>query len=198
AAARPAGAATRDAGTLLFVGNFNHPPNVDAAVWLVEAILPIVRAECPGVRLLLVGKDPPSAVRALASAGVAVTGTVPEVAPYLREATVFVAPLRQGGGMRIKVLEALASGIPVITTPVGAAGIVAQPGRDLLVAEDAAAFAAAALRALEDPALRDRLGAAGAALAHADSRGSRAAQLLAVLEAAARRGPPRGSSGLHG
>lgn len=157
-------ATCRDEASLLFVGNFNHPPNVDAACWLVTEILPLIQQACPTLHLWLVGKDPPPAIWALLRPGVTITGEVPAVADYLLRCTVFVAPLRVGAGVRMKLLEALAAGAAIVTTPRGAQGLDAQPGRQLLVADDAPAFAAAVVRLLSDPAARAALSAAGRAL----------------------------------
>jgi polysaccharide biosynthesis protein PslH len=110
--------------TLVFVGGFLHPPNVDAAEWLTRDIMPRLWARRPGLRLQLVGSYPPRHVRALASDRVVVTGRVPEVEPYLERATVVLAPLRTGGGMRVKVLQGMAFGRAVVTTPLGAEGLV--------------------------------------------------------------------------
>jgi polysaccharide biosynthesis protein PslH len=161
----PVAGGPRVPDTLLFVGNFNHPPNADAARWLVMSILPAVRATRPEARVWLVGRDPTPEVRALAGDGVDVVGAVPAVAPYLARCAVFVAPLREGGGMRMKLIEALAAGAPVVTTALGAQGLEAVPGRDLLVAGSAAGLASAVSGLLADPGAAAALGAAGQALA---------------------------------
>ncbi len=150
--------------SLLFVGNFDHPPNVDAALWLCSEIMPLVWRARPQVELWLVGKNPTREVQALAGKRVVVTGEVPSVEPYLEGCTLFVAPLRLGGGMRIKLIEAMGAGAAVITTTVGAQGLGAVPGQHLLVADDAGGFASSILQLLGDSALRDRLRSAGQAL----------------------------------
>ena len=106
----------RDAATLLFVGNYEYPPNQDAVRVLVEQVLPQVRATLPQARLQLVGVNPPDWMRALANDHIEVTGPVPDVMPFLAQATVFVCPLRIGAGLKNKVLEALAMGAPVVAT----------------------------------------------------------------------------------
>ncbi|MGN6608724.1 MAG: glycosyltransferase [Jatrophihabitans sp.] len=169
---------------LLFVGNFDHPPNRDAAVWLAHEILPSIRRRHATARLRLVGRNPTDEIRALAGDGVEVTGEVPSVEPFLRRCTVFVAPLRQGGGMRMKLLDALAAGTPIVTTTVGAAGLAARPGHHLEVADGTEPFAAAVVRLLTDPAARDRLSAA-APSALTDDR-TRVRALRALLESTAR------------
>jgi polysaccharide biosynthesis protein PslH len=146
--------------TMVFVGNFDHPPNVEAALRLARRIMPLLKRNCPAARLVLVGKNPPAEVLALKTSDVLVTGEVPSVQPYLREATIFVAPIESGGGTRIKLIEAMASGMAVITTPLGTRGLGAMADEHLLVAEDDEAFAAAAYHAMTDPALRARLGRA--------------------------------------
>jgi glycosyltransferase involved in cell wall biosynthesis len=172
---------------LLFVGNYAHPPNRDAAAWLAREILPLVRRKRPGVELQLVGSEPTPDVTALAGPGVVVTGHVPSVAPYLAGCSVFVAPLRLGGGVRMKLLEALAAGVPVVTTTVGAAGLDAVPGRDLLVGDSSEEFAAAVVRLLEDPALRASVAAHGRRRTTAD-REARRTLLGFVLRGAVRDG----------
>jgi glycosyltransferase involved in cell wall biosynthesis len=117
----------------------DYPPNVDAAVHLAREIFPAVRAARPGTRLLLVGRDPTPAVVALGDdPGVTVTGFVDDVRPYLDRAAVFVAPLRFGAGIQNKVLEALAMEVPVVATPLAAAGLRADgaPPPPLVVADD--------------------------------------------------------------
>jgi glycosyltransferase involved in cell wall biosynthesis len=135
-----------------FVGAFKHPPNVDAAIWLGTEIMPILRRSSPGVTLSLVGDGPPASVRSLAADDVIVTGAVPSVEPYLDRASVVVAPVRMGGGMRVKVLQALARGKAVVTTSLGAEGLAAAPaGPPLGVSDSTEDFAAAVARLLANP-----------------------------------------------
>ena len=141
---------------LVFVGGFRHAPNVDAARWLAHAIFPLIVARQPGVRLTIVGADPPARVRTLASDRVRVTGFVPDVDPYVERAAVVIAPLRTGGGMRVKLLQAMARGKAVVTTSLGAEGLVT--GAPLRVADTAAGLAEAAIALLADPAGRRELG----------------------------------------
>jgi polysaccharide biosynthesis protein PslH len=150
--------AREERGLVLFAGNFTHPPNVDAAVWLASEIMPRLRARHNGVRLVLIGTSPPREVHALAAWDVQILGEVPTIAPYLEAAAVVLAPVRSGGGMRMKVLYALASGKAVVTTRRGAEGLLfdrKQP--PLVVAEDAETIARAAARLLGDDALRRAL-----------------------------------------
>jgi glycosyltransferase involved in cell wall biosynthesis len=146
--------------TMVFVGQFMHPPNVDAALWLANSILPLVRDAVPEVQLQIVGAFPPPAVRDLAGDGVVVTGRVPDVRPYVEQATLVVAPVRSGGGVRLKLLQAMALGKAVVTTPLGAAGVVPDEFGDpaLVVASDAPDFAAATVALLLDDSHRAELG----------------------------------------
>ena len=146
--------------TLVFTGGFTHRPNVDGALWVGRELMPALRERCPGVRLMLVGSYPTHDVQALAGADIEVTGRVPAVEPYLERAAVILAPVRIGGGMRMKVLQGMALGKAVVTTPLGAEGLgqmnVPPP---LALAEDAAELVAATAGLLADPAARRRLGA---------------------------------------
>jgi polysaccharide biosynthesis protein PslH len=157
----PADPAVEDEDTIVFTGAFLHPPNVDAARWLVGEILPRVRARRPGVRLRIVGSDPRGAARDLAAADVEVTGWVPSVDAELARAAVVVAPVRTGGGQRMKVLHAMGAGKAVVTTPRGAEGLLAgdEPAPPLMVAETADEIAGAIAALLADRAERHRLGA---------------------------------------
>jgi sugar transferase (PEP-CTERM/EpsH1 system associated) len=158
---RPTGAAAEAQG-LIFVGHMGVPHNVDAAEYLVGQILPLVRRQVPDVRLSIVGADPAPAVQRLGrEPGVTVTGFVPDLNDYLNRAAVFLAPLRFAAGVQNKVLEAMAAGRPVVTTSVINAGLGATAGRDLLVADDAPAAAAAVLRLLGDRSLGEQMGQAG-------------------------------------
>lgn len=140
--------------TILFVGGFGHPPNVDAALWLVREIMPLVRQRVPDVRLILAGSKPAAEVRALAGSNVTVTGFVPdeELTRLYATSRVAAVPLRFGAGVKHKVLEALHQGLPLVTTPVGAEGIAGL--EDVAaIAETATLFADALLALLEDNAL---------------------------------------------
>ncbi|HEU4976358.1 MAG TPA: glycosyltransferase [Baekduia sp.] len=159
----PAGPPRADRDGALFVGNFRHTPNVDAAVHLVRDVWPLVRAQLPGARLQLVGTAPPPAVQALAAADVEVTGWVPDTRPYVDGAAVSVAPLRYGAGVKGKIGEALAHGLPVVTTTVGAEGMDLEHGRDALVADTPEHFAAAIVAVHRDGRLWERLASGGRA-----------------------------------
>ncbi|MGE0418864.1 MAG: TIGR03087 family PEP-CTERM/XrtA system glycosyltransferase [Acetobacteraceae bacterium] len=130
--------------TFVFTGTMDYPPNVDAVRWFAEVILPLVRRTLPDARFYIVGNSPSPAVQALgATQGVVVTGRVPDVRPYLAHATAAVAPMRIARGIQNKVLEAMSMGKPVIVTSGALEGIEALPGRDLILADDPEAFAAA-------------------------------------------------------
>lgn len=135
---------------LLFVGNFYHAPNVDGVVEFHRSTWPLIRRALPNAHLTLVGIAPPPEVEALAGDDVTVTGWVPEVEPYLKQARLSIAPLRYGAGVKGKIAESIAAGVPVVTTTIGAEGMHLHQGEDILVADDPAAFAAAVVRLHSD------------------------------------------------
>ena len=143
----------------VFAANFAYQPNVDAAVYLCDKILPLIRHRVPDLTLWLVGNAPPPEVAALGGrGGVVVTGRVPSVEPYLAAADVVLCPLRIGGGIKVKVLEALFRGKALVTTEIGAQGL--DPsffGRSMIVENEPRRFALAAARLLRDPRLRRRI-----------------------------------------
>ncbi len=153
----------REPATLLFVGNYEYAPNIHAALRLAREILPQVQIQIPEVKLWLVGHAPPPEMRALASDAITVTGSVPDVRPYLERATAFVSPLRLGAGIKNKVLEALAMGCPVIATPLSVDGIDAQHERDVLIS-DGDTLVESAIRLLQDVILQRKLSANGCRL----------------------------------
>ena len=157
-AERSFGGHAGDGDDVLFVGNFVHPPNVDAADRLVRSIFPLVRRRVAHASLHVVGDRPPVALRAGAGDGVFVTGRVAHLAPYLERAAVVAAPIRFGGGMRVKVLEALAAGKPIVASGLAVEGLDVTDGDQLLVAETDEEFAERIARVLEDRELRARLG----------------------------------------
>jgi sugar transferase (PEP-CTERM/EpsH1 system associated) len=132
---------------VVFTGAMGYAPNIEAVTWFADAVLPRLAGRAGFV---IVGQNPSPAVRALAARpGIAVTGTVPDVRPYLAHAAVAVAPLQLARGIQNKVLEAMAMARPVVATPAAFEGIAATPGRDLLVADQPEAFAAAVLAVLD-------------------------------------------------
>ena len=149
----------RDA--VLFVGNYRHQPNVDAATFLVGEVMPLVWAQRPDQRVILAGDSPTPEIEALAGRRVEVSGYLPDLGPVYARARVSLIPLRFGAGVKGKILESLAAGVPVVTTPVGAEGIGVTGGNQALIAHDAGELALATLRVLADGALSMRLASAG-------------------------------------
>lgn len=147
---------------LVFSGKMSYHANVTMALYLAQEIMPRVWAHQPDARLTIVGKDPPREIVALGTnEAITVTGAVDAIQPYLQQAAVAVAPLRYGAGIQNKILEAMACGTAVVTTPTAMRALKATPGRDLLVAGDAAQIAASILVLLADPARRKAIAAAG-------------------------------------
>ena len=180
----------------LFVGGFAHDPNVDAALHLVGDLMPPLREELgDAASLSIVGPDPPPEVAALAAGDVQVKGWVEDLDPLLDRARVSVAPLRYGAGMKGKVTQSMAAGLPVVTTSVGAEGLGAESGRDLLVADDDRAFVKAVADLHRDAELWQTLSANGRALAgkvasHEAQLGALRTVLSEALGRAAPRDPP--------
>jgi glycosyltransferase involved in cell wall biosynthesis len=140
-------------------------PNIDAVEYFCREIWPEVLNAFSQARLQIVGRNPHRRVQSLASACIEVTGTVPTVTCYLRNATVVVVPLRIGGGTRLKIFEAMAMGKALVCTSIGAEGLDVAHGRDILLADDAASFARAILQLLRDPSRRQAFEQAAAAQA---------------------------------
>lgn len=160
----PASAPDRRAAepTVIFCGAMDYSPNVDALRWFFESIHQKLLRLCPGVRILIVGKSPVAEVLAYGSLpGVTVTGGVPDVRPYYKRAWLQMVPLRIGGGTRLKIVESLAIGTPVVSTTIGAQGLDLKHGENILLADDPDSFAGEISRALADPRLRQRIGENG-------------------------------------
>jgi GT2 family glycosyltransferase/SAM-dependent methyltransferase/glycosyltransferase involved in cell wall biosynthesis len=149
---------------VLFVGGFEHDPNVDGAICLVREVMPRVWRELGDVRVTIVGPDPPPNVRALESPLVDVTGWLPDLRPVIDTARVMVAPLRYGAGLKGKITQALAAGLPVVTTPIGAEGLELADGEALLLGDDPAQLARETIRVCRDGELWKRLSESGRAL----------------------------------
>jgi hypothetical protein len=164
---------------IMFIGGYQHPPNVDAVEWFVAEVLPRIRARRPEVVFHAVGADTPERIRRLEGSGVRIEGFVPDPAPLFRSCRAFVAPLRFGAGMKGKIGQAMEFGLPVVTTPIGAEGMELVDGRHVLIAAAPEAFAEAVLRLHDDAALCDRL--ARTAAAHLEERFSPAAMQGRVL-----------------
>jgi sugar transferase (PEP-CTERM/EpsH1 system associated) len=152
--------------TLLYVGAMHYYPNADAVTFFFEAMYERIRQAVPDVKVQIVGHAPPPDIQRLGRLpGVVVTGSVTDVRPYYEEATVFIVPLRLGGGTRLKIIEAMAMGLPAVSTTVGAEGLAVHPGEDILIADDPASFAESVLRLLADAELRQRITCGGQRLA---------------------------------
>lgn len=149
--------------TILFTGSLDFRPNIDAVLWFSRMVLPLIREHRPEARFLVVGRQPAPAVQALHNnQSIIVRPDVADVRPSIAAADVYVVPMRMGGGVRLKLLEALAMQAPVVSTKMGAEGVQNLDDHEhLLLADTPSAFAAATLRLLDDPALGKRLGSAG-------------------------------------
>ena len=149
----------RPRATLIITGTLGYYPNLDGVCWFLDRVFPQLRRAAPTVDLLLVGQLNQAAAQAIGDQeGVTLTGRVPDVRPYVAQSAVFIVPLRMGSGTRLKVLEAMAQGMPIVSTRVGCEGLDVVDGEHLLVADTADEFAAATLRLLQDEALRHHLG----------------------------------------
>jgi len=172
---------------VVFTGSMDWEPNIDAVEYFCREIWPAVLADFPDARFQIVGRNPHPRVRRLASSSVEVTGTVATVTDYLRFATVVIVPLRIGGGTRLKIFEAMAMAKAMVSTSIGAEGLDVTDGRDLLIADDVQSFAAAILRLLRDPRLRQSYEQAAAALAARYDWAQIARRFAGVLQDAAAR-----------
>lgn len=150
---RPAPGAASRPHELVFTGSMDWMPNGDGIRWFADEVLPRIHRVLPDVTLTVVGRNPPPSILALAArdSRVRVTGTVPDVRPHIDQASVFIVPLRVGGGTRLKIYEAMAMECPLVTTTIGAEGLPVEHDRHLLIADGAEAFANAVLELLQDP-----------------------------------------------
>jgi len=148
---------------VLSVATMFYPPNADGVQWFAERIFPLIRRDVPGTGFLIVGARPPERIQRLGlnGTGITVTGYVADLDPILRQSAVLIVPVHSGSGMRVKILEAFARGIPVVSTAIGVEGIEATPGEHLLVADEPEDFARAVVTLLNDP--REAARIAGAA-----------------------------------
>ncbi len=146
---------------IIFVGGYGHVPNVDAAKVLVEEVMPLVWAQVPEARAMLIGSRPPPEVQQLARDRVEVIGFVPQLEPYYARARMSVSPLRYGAGVKGKIVSSLEQGVPVVTTPIGSEGIGLKPGVEVLVGTTPAEIAAHVVRLYKDDALLLSLAEAG-------------------------------------
>jgi polysaccharide biosynthesis protein PslH len=155
----PPGPRTPEPGLIGFLGSMDWMPNIECVHHFVRDIFPGILARHPAARFLVIGRDPPPSLRCLTSDDdrVILTGTVEDVRPFLDRCEVLVVPLRSGGGTRIKIFEAMAQGVPVVSTTIGAEGLPVPDGEAVLLADDPASFASAVVALLESPELRERL-----------------------------------------
>jgi glycosyltransferase involved in cell wall biosynthesis len=149
----------RDPETIVFSGKMSYHANISMAKYLFEEIMPRIWKFRPAARLYIVGKDPAPAIKKMTqNPRITVTGTVDDIRPFLWRATVSVAPLLYGAGIQNKILEAMATGTPVVTTCQALSALQAQPGKDLFVSDDPDGFAQAVLQLIEDPDLQQKTG----------------------------------------
>jgi glycosyltransferase involved in cell wall biosynthesis len=162
------------ANHILHIGTMYWPPNIDGILWFIREVYPTIRARRPDVTFDIVGARPPQVITDLGKDGVGinVTGYVADPTPYLEQAGVMVVPLRAGGGMRAKILNALAQGLPIVSTTLGCEGIAITHDQNILIADSPRDFAEGVLRLLEDPDFATQLGGNGRRLAeqHYDYR----------------------------
>jgi glycosyltransferase involved in cell wall biosynthesis len=154
---RDSGAPFEDRKGLLFIGNLAHRPNDDAVLFFMRKVYPLLRESLPNVPLDIIGDNPSAAIAAFNSEEVRIRGFVPDVEPCLRNARVFIAPLRFGAGIKGKVGEAMAHGVPVVTTSIGAEGFGLTHAFDVMIADDPKSFAAAIARLYLEKELWERV-----------------------------------------
>ncbi|HEX8501623.1 MAG TPA: glycosyltransferase [Pyrinomonadaceae bacterium] len=188
---RPSGAGPREPHGLVFTGSMDWLPNEDAIQFFTREVMPLVRERVPGVKLTVVGRKPYASLLELAGRdpSIIVTGRVEDVRPYMERAAAYVVPIRVGGGTRLKIYEAMAMEMPVVSTTVGAEGLPLRDGRDVLIADTPRAFADAVVRVLGDEALARGLGRQAAATVRENFGWERVAdQFAALCERAVARG----------
>ncbi|MGB6864817.1 MAG: glycosyltransferase [Candidatus Aminicenantaceae bacterium] len=148
--------------SVVFVGNYLHYPNVDAVLYFHQEIWSKVKAICPKLKFIIVGKSPPLEIQDLTQdESITVTGRVDDVTPYIREGQIFICPVRLGGGFRGKILEAMAVGRPIVSTSLGAEGIPSKNGENIIIADDTEDFAVGIEKLLKDRDLYERIRQAG-------------------------------------
>jgi glycosyltransferase involved in cell wall biosynthesis len=150
--------------TLVFNGILDYRPNLDAAYHLVDEIMPLVSARFPEAKLKIIGRGYPADIKRLTRDNVEVIGRVPDLRPHMTQSAVSVVPIRMGGGTRLKVVEGLAMGLPMVSTTLGCEGVSVHDREHLLIGDDAESFAARIVELFENPAFGRELGLAGRAL----------------------------------
>jgi sugar transferase (PEP-CTERM/EpsH1 system associated) len=180
---RPDSRAPLEPRNLVFTGAMDWLPNEDGIAWFVYEVLPLIHERMPDVTLTIVGRNPPPLIRELAAADqrVRVTGSVPDVRPFMESGAVFVVPLRVGGGTRLKIYEALAMERPLVTTTIGAEGLPLENGVHALIADGPDRFADAVLKLLADPRGAATLATSGAEYVRANFGWERAAERFIEL-----------------
>jgi len=167
-----------DGHTLVFFGLMSYMPNIDGAAYFIKEIWPRIAEANPQARCKIIGGSPPASLTALGGPRIEFTGFVPDLRPHLAEAAAVVVPLRIGGGTRLKIVEAMAMGKAIVSTSLGAEGIEAVNGRDILIADEPATFADAAGRLLNEPGLAAHIGNSARQLSEARYAWSSAARAL--------------------
>ncbi|WP_088889146.1 glycosyltransferase [Leptolyngbya ohadii] len=148
----------RQSNSIIFAGNMRYFPNINAVQYFIDRVLPLIRDVIPDVQLTIVGPNLPLALRQqFSQPGIILTGFVPDVHDYLKRAAVAIAPMQSGSGIQNKVLEAMATGTPVVATCYGMGSLPVQPGKHLFVADDTETFAQAVIRLLQDPVLHRQI-----------------------------------------
>ncbi len=164
----PPAAPPEPVADLVFLGSMDWMPNIDGVAWFADEVLPKIRARRPETSVAIVGRSPGAATQRLGRdlPDFTVTGTVPDVRPYLWGSKVSIVPLRIGGGTRLKIYESMAAGVAVVSTTIGAEGLAIDPPANIRIGDDAEAFAEQCLALLEDDAARDSVARAGLELVH--------------------------------
>ncbi|HSB66561.1 MAG TPA: glycosyltransferase family 4 protein [Anaerolineales bacterium] len=158
----------RGSKKIFTLGTLHYPPNADGIRWLVREVFPLVKKRIPKVTLTIAGRNPPADFHQFSEeskGAITITGYVPDLPPLLEESAIIVVPVRAGSGMRVRILEAFAQAMPVVTTTIGLEGIDAQPDKDVLIGDTPQDFAASVIRLLDDDALQAQLAANGRYLA---------------------------------
>ena len=153
---------------IVTLGTLHYPPNADGIRWFVREVYPLIQRRMPKAQLTIIGKNPPQDFQQLAleqPEAITVTGYAPDLDPYMEQSAVMVVPVRAGGGMRVRILEAFARGMPVVTTTVGLEGIEAEPGVEVLVEDTPETFASAVMGLLSNPDWQAKLSQRGRKLA---------------------------------
>ena len=157
---RPSGQGATEPHSLVFTGSMDWLPNEDAIRWFTGEVLPLIKREIPQASLTVVGRNPfPGLVESSRKdSSIVVTGRVPDVRPFMEKASVYVVPIRIGGGTRLKIYEAMAMGLPTVSTKIGAEGLPVRDGEEILLRDEPREFAEAVVRLLRDKSLAEKIG----------------------------------------